>query len=125
MGIQILDKNLRIPVLQGDKQLAEICFNPADEGTFHRLAGIIADLEQAAASLKDAPEKDILKASFAAWQAALDGLDGIFGKGVCAAFTQGQMDAALLQPLFDEVLPHFEKERAAKLAAYQREPADP
>lgn len=145
-SVQIIDKKKRFPIKSADGKevLGEIAFNPYDRRAFEKFIDMynilmngekearkieidpidfeeewetFEELEKASTSLNQINQ--VLKISSRAWIEVCAGLDDIFGKGVCEIFTQGDHDEELLVPLFNKVIPEFQKAREPKTEKYR------
>lgn len=133
---------------EGKEKLGEICFNPEDDRTYQKFIDVAQMLREGGkkvkaieideAGLKEIQEKELetlddfeqamkvfeslgaaVKITAETWDSVCAGLDEIFGAGVCAIFTQGQVDGELLEPLFNAVTPYFRQERNKKVTKYK------
>lgn len=145
--VQILQKKIRIAIKDGDETIGEIAFNPDDTRTYKRFLSIIemamngnkeinkieSGIDKSALDKKFETVEDFENASDVfskmltvtniadeSWNELCKGLDEIFGAGVCEAFTGGDMDTELLNPLVDCVMPYFREARQEKAKPYLR-----
>ena|GEM_PF-5954691 len=142
--VQIINKKIKIAVMDDEKQIGEIAFNPDDDRTYNRFIDLaeilingkrnidsiqydenelnnkletIEDFENASAIL--GKMKMALNIADSTLMEVCKGFDEIFGAGVCDLFMQGDHDAELLIPLIDAVTPYFKKVRDKKTGKYR------
>lgn len=142
-GVQILKKNICIPIKDGETVLGEIVFNPDDTNLYKRFIALIENLHKGDKAIKGIDlsgldfqletledfEKaqsvfdkanEALNVSDEVIDTTCADLNKMFGadKDICAVFMQGSRDMALLEPLFDVVIPYFRKSRQSKVSKY-------
>lgn len=143
-SIQILNKNIKLQIKDGEEAIGVISFNPDDARTYAKFINLVNELSEgkkAVDSIKLSEEelnkkletiedfdnssetfKKILKISEVneeVWNKTCAGLDEIFGEGVCKCFTGDTVDIELLMPLINFVTPYFNKARKERVGKYK------